>query len=65
MQDLKAPGPDGFLALFYKEFWHIVGDAVTQVVISFLVAGSMPKEVNSALIVLIPKTSNPSSVNNF
>ena len=65
MQDLKAPGQDGFPALFYKEFWHIVGDAVTQAVISFLVVGSMPKEVNGALIVLIPKTLNLSSVNNF
>jgi len=35
MQDLKAPGPDGFQALFYKEFWSTVGDAITKIVTSF------------------------------
>lgn len=65
MQDLKAPGLDGFPALYYKEFWYIVGESVTQVVTSFFEFGRLPKEVNSSLIILIPKISNPSSVNNF
>ena len=65
MQDLKAPGPDRFPVLFYKEFWPIVGEIVTQAVVSFFVDGSLPKEANSSLIVLIPKTSNPTTVNNF
>ncbi|XP_075665040.1 uncharacterized protein LOC142634633 [Castanea sativa] len=35
MHDKKAPRLDGFLALFYKEFWPIVGDVVTKAVTSF------------------------------
>lgn len=42
MHDLKASGLDGFPALFYKEFWPTVEDAVTQEVISFFEVGSMP-----------------------
>ena len=65
MQDLKAPGPDGFPALFYKQLWPTVRNDVIKAVISFFTVGSMPKEVNSSLIVLIPKLSNPSSVNHY
>ena len=63
---LKGPlGPDGFPALFYKQLWPTMGNDVIKVVISFFTMGSMPKEVNSSLIVLIPKLSNPSSVNHY
>ena len=65
MQDLKAPGPDGFPALFYKKLWSTVGNDVINAVTSFFIRGSMPKEVNASLIVLIPKISNPSSINHF
>ena len=65
MQDLKAPGPDGFPALFYKHLWPTVGNDVIKAVTSFFTMGSMPREVNASLIVLIPKISNPTSVNHF
>ena len=65
MQNLKAPGPDGFPALFYKQLWLTVGDDLVKAVTSFFTMGSMPKEVNSSLIVLIPKISNPTFVNHF
>lgn len=32
MGSFKAPGPDGFQAIFFKQFWHIVGEDVWRVV---------------------------------
>ena len=65
MQDLKASGPNGFLVLFYKEYWPIVGDTIIKAMTSFFEVGSMPKEINSSLIVLIPKLPSPTSFNNY
>lgn len=65
MQDLNDPGPDGFPALFYKKLWPTVGNDIVKAVTSFFLRGSMPKGVNSSLIVLIPKVSNPTSMNRF
>ena len=65
MQDLKASGPYGFPALFYKQLWPTVGNDVVKAITSFLILGSMPKKVNNSLIVLIPKISNPTTVNHF
>ena len=65
MQDQKAPSPDGFSALFYKQLWPTVGNDLVKAVSSFFTRGTMPKEVNCSLIVLIPKISNLTSVNHF
>ena len=65
MQDLKAPSPDGFPMAFYKTYWPIVGENLTQAVISFFICGSMPKEINNFLIVLIPKVTAPLTFNNY
>ena len=32
MGPTKSLGPDGMNALFYQNFWHIVGDDVTNVI---------------------------------
>ena len=53
----KAPSPDGFTALFYQRYWHIVGREVTKVVLEFLNnMGELPN-VNHTSIVLISKKS--------
>ena len=65
MQDLKVLGPDGFPVLFYKQLWLTIGNDVTEVVTFVFLLGSMPREVNRSLIVLIAKVSNPTYVNHF
>ena len=40
--DLKAPGPDGIPAVFYKRFWSIVGEKIKEEVLTVLNGGPMP-----------------------
>jgi hypothetical protein len=60
--DLKAPGPDGMHAIFYKRFWDVVGEKVTEEVLAVLNGGPMPANWNDTCVVLIPKTKNPESM---
>jgi hypothetical protein len=53
--DLKAPGPDGMPAIFYKWFWDIIGDRVTDEVLQVLCADDLPAEWNETNVALIPK----------
>jgi hypothetical protein len=65
MYDLKAPGPDGLPALFYKKYWDVVGADVVKAVTNFFYSGKMFQKINKSLIVLIPKVPNPSSCSHF
>lgn len=42
--DLKAPGPDGMLAVFFKNFWDIVGEQLTNEVLAILRVAGCPKD---------------------
>jgi hypothetical protein len=46
-------------ALFYKNFWEIVGEKVTQEALNVLNGGQLPEGWNETTIVLIPKVKNP------
>jgi hypothetical protein len=63
--DLKAPGPDGMPAIFYKKFWHILGDKVQAEVLEVLNGGEMPQGWNETEIVLIPKVKNPERITEY
>jgi hypothetical protein len=63
--DLKAPGPDGLHALFYKKFWHLVGNDITAAVLRAINERTIPNGWNETMIVLIPKVDNPEEVSQF
>ncbi|KAA3465749.1 reverse transcriptase [Gossypium australe] len=65
MGPIKAPGPDGFPAIFFQKYWHIVGKEVLGFCLRVLNEGKEVDSVNMTNIVLIPKVQNPTSLVNF
>ena len=63
--DLKAPGPDGLHAIFFKRFWHIVGDELTKEVLDAINNKKIPDGWNSTNVVLIPKVDSPEVITQF
>lgn len=61
----KAPGTNGFVTHFYKDAWHIVNNDVIEAVLDTLQSGRVLKELNTAVISLIPKTNCPQNVSEF
>jgi exonuclease III len=65
MHPSKSPGPDGMSCFFFQKYWHILGDNITQAVLSFLSSGHLLKKINYTHIVLIPKIKNPQQVSDY
>lgn len=62
MGALKAPGPDGFQALFFQKHWELVKeDVVTQ----SLEGKGLPDKMNETFITLSPKVDNPETAAHF
>ncbi|XP_056685294.1 uncharacterized protein [Spinacia oleracea] len=62
---VKAPGPYGFGAYFFKDSWSIVGDEMIYAILDVLQQGKLLKELNHTVITLIPKTKCPNNVSDF
>nr|GEW68377.1 hypothetical protein [Tanacetum cinerariifolium] len=56
----KSPGPDGFMAAFFKDTWDIIG-----LDCEFVTNGRLFKELNYTILALIPKVNTPACVNDY
>lgn len=65
MGPLKAPGPDGIQAHFFRSHWHLVGDKVCNLIEDVLHDQSKLSSINKAGVVLIPKTEHPTLLKDF
>ena len=63
--DLKAPGPDGLHAIFFKKYWHILGSDITHEVLHAINTRQIPAEWNDTSIVMTPKVDAPELVTQF
>lgn len=59
MGSIKAPGPDGFQALFYQKCWNTVAPSVCRMVMNALKGKGLPPTLNNTFLVLIPKVDVP------
>ena len=65
MHPSKSPGLDGMSPFFFQKYWNIVGNDVTEVVLSVLNSGHFLQKMNYTHIVLIPKINEPKIVANY
>lgn len=65
MHPSKAPGLDGFTALFYQKLWPLIGNDVTQATLHILNEQKDLFDWNATLITLIPKIQEPLSLKDF
>lgn len=65
MGGMKAPGPDEIQAIFYQEYWGIVGEAVREFVREFERDPHTICQYNNTNLVLIPKVERPEHIRYF
>ncbi|XP_059627500.1 uncharacterized protein LOC132270337 [Cornus florida] len=61
----KAPGLDGYNALFYHKVWDIVRRSITLAIVEFFRNGKLLGEVNNTYNCLVPKCQNPTSLHDY
>lgn len=60
-----APGPNGFGGFFYQHFWDIIAKDVYNAVLQFFKNSWVLPNLNSSVVVLIPKIRGANRVEQF
>lgn len=64
-EGFQSSRPRWVSALFFKHFWHVVGDQVHEVDKEAFRFGNFDSSLAETLIVLIPKEENPTKIMQF
>lgn len=65
MDPNRSPGPNGWDAQLFKEFWFCIGSNVCNVIKHVLKEAKIRGGLNSTHICLIPMTHNPTKFGDF
>ena len=65
MKPYKAPRPDGFQCIFFKQYWHIIGDDIFHLVSIAFQTGVFDSTISDIIIALIPKSDPPNTFKDF
>lgn len=65
MGSLKAPGPDGYQPIFFKQTWEVTGAALHDFTQRIFGGEEIPLAAAEVLLVLIPKEDRPNSIRGF
>nr|TKS06527.1 hypothetical protein D5086_0000121650 [Populus alba] len=57
--DTRAPGPDGYNALFFKKSWDVIKYDFIAAIKYFFSNNSLPRCVNATRVALVPKQEQP------
>ncbi|XP_019233638.1 PREDICTED: uncharacterized protein LOC109214193 [Nicotiana attenuata] len=63
--DDKAPGIDGYNAVFFKKSWSIISKQVTDAIREFFLISKMYKPINCSTITLVPKVAKPTTIKEY
>lgn len=65
LRPLKSPGLDGFSGIFFRSYWEIVKEKVSNFVKECFRLGMIPAAMNKTFTVLIPKSDRANNFNHF
>lgn len=58
-------GLDGMPSLFYQNYWSLVGNDITQSILSYINTASLPQPLNHTFLTLILEVKNSERVGDY